>query len=185
MSKRYLAAIFEEEEDILGATQAARERGQIIVDVYTPFAVHGMDEAMGLKKSILPWVCLGFGITGAAAKLWFQVWTSASSWPVNVGGKPLESIPAFVPVTFEITVLFAGVGVVLSFFVASRLWPGKKPSALFERSTDDRFVLLIEESDAGFNIEEMRSLFRQFRVRRLEERVEGSGEVIVLGEVAE
>lgn len=178
MSRRFVVAAFADEHDILGATRAARERGYTIVDTYTPFAVHGMDDAMGLKRSLLPWVCLGCGLTGAAAKLWFQVWTSGTSWPVNVGGKPLASIPAFVPVTFEITVLFAGVGVVLAFFVARRLWPGKRPPILLERATDDRFLLVIEESSAEFDLENVRSLFRRFHVVRLEERVEGSERVI-------
>ena len=126
MNRRFFLSAHETEEDILGVVREVRARGYEIHDVYTPYAVHGLDEAMGLRPSRLPYVCLGMALFGAAAKLWFQIWTSAQSWPVNVGGKPLESVPAFVPVTFEVTVLFAGLGTVAAFFLRSKLRPGKK-----------------------------------------------------------
>ncbi len=172
MSRRLLVSGFEHERDILDATNIARERGYKIVDVYTPYAVHGLDVAQGLKKSRLPWLTFALGITGAIAKLWYQIWTSATSWPVNVGGKPLKSVPAFVPVTFEMMVLFAGVGTVLAFFVVSKLRPGKKPRVVFDRATDNRFYLVIEQSDAGFDVNKMRVLFERFHVVSMEERVE-------------
>lgn len=178
MNRRLLVSVFGHEKDILGATNAARGRGYKIEDVYTPYAVHGMDEAQGLKESKLPWVCLGLGLTGAMAKLWYQLWTSATSWPVNVGGKPLKSVPAFVPVTFEIMVLFAGVGTVIALLIASRLWFGKKPKVLYDGATNDRFVLVLEETDATFDVDEVRRLFEQYHLISMEERVEGSVRLI-------
>lgn len=178
MSRRLLVGVFGHEKDILGATKAAREAGYRIEDVYTPYAVHGMDAAQGLRKSRLPWICLGLGLAGAAAKLWYQVWTSATSWPVNVGGKPLRSIPAFVPVTFEMMVLFAGVGTVLAFFLISRLWPGKKPNIRYERVTDDRFALVLEQTDAAFDVGEVRRMFERYNLISIEEQVEGSVQLI-------
>jgi hypothetical protein len=172
MNSRYVVGAFERERDILHATAVARERGYRIVDVFTPYAVHGLDAAMGLKPSKLPWVCFILGITGAIAKLWYQIWTSATSWPVNVGGKPLKSIPAFVPVTFEIMVLFAGVGTVVVFLLISKLRPGKKPAVLFDRVTDHRFYLVIEETDATFDLRKIRELFAPFNLVALEERVD-------------
>lgn len=172
MSRRLFVAYFEQEKDILGITKAAREKGYTIEEVYTPYAVHGLDKAMGLKASRLPWVCLAFGIFGASAKLWFQIWTSAQSWPVNVGGKPLASIPAFVPVTFEITVLFAGLGTVGAFLLGRKLLPGRKPKRLFPGSTDNRFVIVIVETDASFSLEQTTALCRQFNCVQIEERIE-------------
>ncbi len=172
MSKRLFAAYFEEEEDILGVTSAAREQGYQILDVYTPYAVHGLDKAMGLRKSRLPWVCLGFALLGATAKLWFQIWTSAFDWPVNVGGKPLASIPAFVPVTFEITVLFAGLGTVAAFLLISKLRPGKKPPMRFNRSTNDRHVLVLVENDASFDPDQAAALCSRYHCVRTEEMLE-------------
>jgi len=171
MRDRLLVASFGDEKDIIGATRAAKEAGYEIVDVYTPFAVHGLDKAMGLRPSRLPWICLGLGLTGAIAKLWYQIWTSATSWPVNVGGKPLSSVPAFVPVTFEIMVLFAGVGTVLAFFFVSRLRPGRAPNVLYDRATNDKFVLVLLQNDAAFNVSKVQKLFQKFHVEKIEERL--------------
>lgn len=172
MSRRLLAAWFGREEEILGATRAAREAGYEVLDVHTPYAVHGLDAAAGLRPSRLPWICFALGLTGAVAKLWYQIWTSATSWPVNVGGKPLNSVPAFVPVTFEMMVLFAAVGTVLAFFVVSRLRPGARPRHVYERSSNDQFTLVIVQGDARFDAAEAGALFRRFNLIRMEERLD-------------
>lgn len=174
MSKRLLINVFENEQDILGATKAVRENGYKIVDVFTPYAVHGLDAAQGLKKSKLPFVCFALGLTGAVAKLGFQIWTSATSWALNVGGKPFKSVPAFVPVTFEIMVLFAGVGTVLTFFMITKLRPGKKPKLQLSGVTDNRFVLVLEQTDAAFEIRKLRELFQPYHLVEMEERLESS-----------
>lgn len=172
MSRRLLVSVFESELDIVGATKIAREKGYDIVDVYTPYAVHGLDSAMGVAPTRLALVCFSLGLTGAAAKLGFQIWTSAWNWPVNVGGKPLVSIPAFVPVTFEVMVLFAGVGTVLAFLLRSRLFPGKRPKVVYERVTDDRFVLVLAENDASFELCKVHEMFKPFGLLHMEDQVE-------------
>ncbi|MBM4166243.1 MAG: DUF3341 domain-containing protein [Ignavibacteria bacterium] len=172
MSRRLLVTVFEDELDIVNATRTARENRYNIVDVYTPFAVHGLDEAMGLKPSKLGWVCFALGLAGAVAKLWFQIWTSSQSWPVNVGGKPLSSVPAFVPVTFEIMVLFAGVGTVITFFALRKLFPGKKPHIVYEGATNNRFILVLEQSDAAFDLRNVRTMFEPFNLVAMEERID-------------
>lgn len=183
MSSRYLVCSFNDDHDLVKATQNVRQAGYTIVETYTPFAVHGLDVAQGLKRSRLPWICLGLGLSGAVAKLWYQIWTSATSWPVNVGGKPLKSVPAFVPVTFEIMVLFAGVGTVIAFFLASKLWPGKQPKAKFDRVTDDLFYLILEESDASFDARQLRKLLDRYNVIHIEERVMRSDGTLISAEV--
>jgi len=175
MSKRLFIAHFEHEDDIVEVTRTAREAGYEIRDVYTPYAVHGLDKAMGLRPSRLPWICLGFALFGAAAKLWFQIWTSAYDWPVNVGGKPLASIPAFVPVTFEVTVLFAGLGTVAAFFLVSKLRPGKRPAMKLDRATNDRHILVLVENDAGFDPADAKALCERFHCVHVEERLEEEG----------
>lgn len=169
MSTRLLVAVFADEADILGATRAASEHGYTIADVYTPYAVHGLDKAQGLRPSRLPWICFGLGLAGAAAKLGFQIWTSASSWALNVGGKPFKSVPAFVPVTFEVMVLFAGVGTVIALFIRSGLRPGKAPVVLHDGATDHRFILALEETDAAFDVANLRRLFEPFHVVEMKE----------------
>lgn len=172
MNRRLLVSVFGTEQDIVGATKRAKEQGYTIVDTYTPYAVHGLDTAMDLKPTRLAYICFALGLTGAVAKLGFQIWTSAWDWPVNVGGKPLVSVPAFVPVTFEVMVLFAGVGTVLTFLLRSRLFPGRRPRVLYEGVTDDRFVLVLAETDASFDVRKVREMFGPFHPLHIEEHVE-------------
>lgn len=171
MTQRLFLGIFEREQDILGVTQAARERGYRIVDVYAPYAVHGLEHAMALPPSRLPRICFALGLFGAAAKVWFEIWTTAQDWPINVGGKPFNSLPAFVPVTFEVMVLFAGLSTVFAFLLISKLWPGKPVTVIDPAVTNDRFVLVLEQTDASFDLRRVRQLFESFHVLRVEERV--------------
>lgn len=151
MTRRVMVGIFGDERDVLRATRTVRSRGLRIVDVYAPYAVHGLDQAMGLPASKLPWVCFALGLAGAAAKVWFEYWTTAVDWPVNVGGKPWDSLPAFIPITFEVMVLFAGLSTVFAFFMVSRLYPGRKTVIANKGTTNDRFAIVIEEADAAFD----------------------------------
>lgn len=169
---RIFQAVFATEKDMMAAANTLHDRGYTLVEAYTPYAVHGLDRLLGLRSTRLPLVCLLFGLTGAVAKLAFQVWTSAGSWPVNVGGKPLASIPAFVPVTFEITVLFAGLGTVAAFFLRSKLWTGKKVHPVHPRATDDAFVLQVLEDRADFDAPAVAALCRSLHATEIEEKLE-------------
>jgi hypothetical protein len=140
--------VFEREEDLIRAAAAARQEGLQIVDAYGPYAPHGLDRAMGLRPSRLPWVCFLLGLFGASSMLLFQFWTSAVNWRINVGGKPWNSLPAFIPVTFEMMVLFAGVGTVIAFLWVSRLSPARRADVPDPRVTDDRFALVVRGRDA-------------------------------------
>lgn len=162
---------FATEGDVLGAARAAREHGFRITDAYTPYPVHGLDRAMGLRPSRLPWVCFVCALSGAAFKLWFQFWAMAASWPMNVGGKPWNSLPAYVPVTFEVMVLLGGLGLVLAFFLRCRLFPGKEAAPLFRGATDDRFVLVLEHPEEAGDANVARQLFLEFHAVRVAERV--------------
>lgn len=174
MSQRFMLGIFENEEDILQATRAVRAQGLKVHDVFTPYAVHGLQEAMGLEPSRLPWVCFLLGLIGAGLKVWFEFWTTAVSWPVNVGGKPWNSLPAFVPVTFEVMVLFAGVSTVIAFLLARRLYPGKTARLPIPEVTNDRFVLMLEETDATFDVAAVGGFLRGLGAVHVEERVTGN-----------
>lgn len=129
---------------LLEAVKRLKQDGYRVIDTYTPFPVHGMDEAIGLKPSRLPRACLAFAVLGLAIALGVQIWTSAYDYPLIVGGKPLVSLPAFVPVSFELTVLLAGLGVVASLFVVSGLRPKFKVPNLHPGVNDDRFVVAAE-----------------------------------------
>ncbi|MCY1020960.1 DUF3341 domain-containing protein [Pyxidicoccus sp. MSG2] len=147
MSAPVLVGYFDSEEKVLDATRAVREAGYALHDVYTPYAVHGLDEAMGLRPSRITWVCFGAGLLGGSLALALQLYTSVVSWPLNVGGKPFNSFPAFVPVAFELTVLFAALITVGSFLARVKLFPGSRRVAL-PRVTDDRFAIALEAREA-------------------------------------
>ena len=169
MDRRVLVGSFTTEEDVLGAARAAREHGFRIADAYTPYAVHGLDRAMGLRPSRLPWVCFVCGLLGATSKLAFQFWAMAVDWPVNVGGKPWNSFPAYVPVTFEVMVLLAALGTVLAFLLRCRLLPGKEATPLFPGATDDCFLLALERPEDPADESAARQVFREFHAARVAE----------------
>lgn len=148
---RNLMGVFDREEDVLAVTRACRQRGYEIVDVYSPYPIHGIDRAMGVRPSRITWACFALGAFGALAMLAFQIWTSAVDWPANIGGKPLNSVPAFIPVTFESAVLMAGLGTVFVLLLRSRLFPWRRPELMHPRVTDDRFVLAIRQTDADLD----------------------------------
>ncbi|NUM88424.1 MAG: DUF3341 domain-containing protein [Bdellovibrionales bacterium] len=135
-------AYFRSGHEVLAAAQAATKKGFRNVEAYTPFPIHGMDDALGIKPSIVPWATLTGGLVGLAIATHMQIWTSAFSWPINVGGKPLVSMPAFIPVMFELTVLLGGLSTVAFMFYLNGL-PNTKPNPLDPKVTDDRFALYI------------------------------------------
>ncbi len=177
MSNRVFLATFEHEDDLLAATTAVRKKGLHIVDAFTPYAVHGLDRAMGLRQSRLTWVCFVCGITGALGMLWFEHWTASVAWPIDVGGKPWNSLPSDVPVAFEAAVLLAGFGSVFALFAVSRLYPGKRAQIIRPRITDDRFVLVIGETDAAFEVSVIERLLRDYNVVETEEQIDEGGRI--------
>ena len=174
---RRLMGVFKGEKQVIGATRACRENGYEIVDVYTPYPVHGLDRAMGLKPSRITWVCFLLGAAGAGGMIWFQVWASAVDWAVNVGGKPLVSLPAFIPVAFETAVLMAGVGTIGALLLRSRLFPWMKPMLTHPRVTDDHFVLVIRQTDADLDPDMARDLMQDFGAVEVREDTGGGTQV--------
>jgi mono/diheme cytochrome c family protein len=143
MSRSFVLGVFDDEHYLLDAAREARQAGLTVVDVYAPYPVHGLDQALGWVPSRLSAVCLAGGVVGVLLAVWFQYWTSAVDWPLNVGGRPWNSWPAFIPVIFEMMVLLAGFGVAFAFFGVSRLFPGRRPALPYPGVTHDRFVLLV------------------------------------------
>ena len=157
---RKLTGVFTNEHDVLAVTAECRSAGYEIVDVFTPYPVHGIDKAMGLRPSRLPIVCFALAMLGTGLKLWFQEWTSTVSWPINIGGKPLDSLPAFIPVTFEVAILFGALGTVLVLLIRCGLYPWSKPDPIAAGITDDRFVLAIRQTNPDLPPELAEDLLR-------------------------
>ena len=166
---RLVIGVFDDEEHVLEATRECRLAGFEIEDVYTPYAVHGMDEAMGLNRSRLTWVCFFAGACGCAFALWFQYYTQAMNWPINVGGKDPWQPAAYVPVAFEFTVLVGGLSTMLALFLRSRLFPGKRAKLAVPGVTDDKFALALRERDSSFDGERARAIFARHHVGRVVE----------------
>jgi hypothetical protein len=143
MPRYVTVCVFNREEDILGAVAAAKTRGVEIVDAFTPYAVHKLDVAIDVTPTRLPLLCFALGLFGAAGMLAFQFWTNTMSWPTNVGGRPWNSLPAYVPITFEVMVLVAGLGSVIAFLAVTGLRPWATPVVPDPRALDDKFALVL------------------------------------------
>lgn len=172
MANRLLIAWFADDEHLLSAVRRCRERNFAIEDCYTPFPVHGLDEALGRRPSLLTVACFCFGLMGLTTALMLQIWTSVHDWPLIIGGKPTLSLPAFIPVSFELTVLFAACGTVLALLVRTKLYPGKKAVLNLERVTDDRFALVLHTDVAGFDIDEATTMLRELQAVDVQQRME-------------
>ena len=167
-----LLAQYETTADIYHACEKVRDAGYSEWDACTPFAVHGLDRAMGLKPSKLPWAVLAVGLTGSAFMLFFESWTSGNAYPFIVGGKPLFSLPAFVPVWYEITVLSSCVTAFLANWIMSGLPKPYHPafaSRAFGRVTDDKFFIMIESTDPKFDLNTTSQLLKSTGATLVEE----------------
>jgi hypothetical protein len=165
-----LVGVFEREEDLLHATAAARRDGLAIVDVFAPYAVHGLDQIIDARPTRLPWVCFILGLAGAVAAIGFEQWSTAVSWPINIGGKPWNSVPAFIPVAFEVMVFCAGMGTVAAFVWATGLLPGRRPVLLVPRVTDDRFALVVRATATTSDRAAARDLLAACHAESIQER---------------
>jgi len=145
--KKFVVGNFDDEAVLFPAVKKVRRAGYKIHDVFTPFPIHGLDKAMGLKDTSLHVAGFIYGIAGTTTALSFITWALTIDWQVNFGGKPDFSLPAWIPITFELTVLFASVGMVLTFCWLCQLAPFIKKDHFNPRSTDDLFVMAVECTD--------------------------------------
>jgi hypothetical protein len=149
---RGVLALYDDPDKLLNAAAQVKEHGFRDVDAYTPYPVHGMSEALGIGKSWVPYATLVMGLTGAGLGLFFEIWTSAYDWPINVGGKPMISLPAFIPVMFECGVLIGGTMTLAALLVACGL-PNFRAPILDRDITNDRFALFVPDTGPTWNEE--------------------------------
>ncbi len=143
-NKKILFGLFDDETTLMSAVKNVRAEGIKIHDCLTPFPVHGLDEAMGLRMTRLHSAGFIFGATGTLTALTFILWITTNNFPINYGGKPFLSLPAWIPIIFELTVLFASVGMFFTYLYLNRLAPGMKPTILDERITSHLFAMTFE-----------------------------------------
>ncbi|MEL6637445.1 MAG: DUF3341 domain-containing protein [Bacteroidota bacterium] len=155
-----LFGLYDDEEILMDAVKEANAQHLTIMDVYTPFPVHGLDPLLGLKESRLHIAGFIYGSIGTMTAFGVMTWIFTRDWPIIFGGKPYWSVPSFIPITFELTVLFAAIGMVVTFYTVCGLGPGVTNPTLDDRITDDKFCIAFRTNNSSEEeISSLRSFF--------------------------
>ncbi|MFN5103479.1 MAG: quinol:electron acceptor oxidoreductase subunit ActD [Planctomycetota bacterium] len=168
-------AEFENEHDLLHAAEKVRDAGYTKTDAFTPFPVHGIDHALGIKPTILPFIVLCAGLTGLTTALLMQWWMNGVDYRYIISGKPFGITPASIPVSFELTILFSAFTSVLGMLALNGLPKFSNPvfsNSKFDRATNDRFFLYVDASDKYYNRESVRELLTSVHPASLDEVIE-------------
>lgn len=167
-----LLAEYDTAAAVYHACEQVRDAGYKVWDSHTPFAVHNLDKAMGLPPSVLPWIVFVMGMTGASLAMLLQWWTSTIDYPIIIAGKPYFSWQAYVPVTFELGILFSAFGAVFGMLGLNRLpmwYHSLFNSDRFARVTDDKFFIAIEARDPKYDPQKTRELLERTGAVHIEE----------------
>lgn len=167
-----LIAEFDHPEELVAAARNAHAAGFRKMDAYTPMPVHGLAEALGLGPTRLPWIVLGGAVFGCLGGFWLMHWIATSAYPLNIGGKPWNSWPMFIPVTFETTVLCAAIAAVLGMLGLNGLPQPYHPvfnASRFHLASRNRFFLCIEARDPKFDRQATARFLEQQRAKGVEE----------------
>ena len=143
-NKEILYGLYDDDADLLKAVKEANKEHLEVYDVFTPFPVHGLDPLMGFSESRLHIAGFVFGAMGTLTACLFMSWVFTRDWPIIFGGKPYWSVSAFIPITFEVTVLFASIGMVVSFYIVCGMGFGVTNPTLDDRITDDKFCIAFD-----------------------------------------
>jgi len=145
MSEKLVHGLFDDDDILMSCVKTVRHKKYEINDVYSPFPIHGLDKAMGLKPTRIAYTSFIYGVVGLLFASWLTWFTMIEDWPQNIGGKPsftwLGNLPAFIPILFELTVFFAAHLMVWTYFYKNKLYPGKKGGSPDPRTTDDKFLI--------------------------------------------
>jgi hypothetical protein len=167
-----LLAEFEKPAELLAATRAAHEAGYRKMDAYSPYPIEGLAEAIGFHRTRLPLLILIGGVVGCVSGFGFQYWCAAVNYPENIGGRPLNSWPLFIPITFELTVLCAAIAAVVGLFALNRLPMPYHPVfnvPRFALATRDRFFLCIEATDPKFDPTDTKKFLNGLKPKQVDE----------------
>jgi mono/diheme cytochrome c family protein len=170
-------AEFSDEQALMDAARKVRDSGYTRTDAFTPFPVHGIDEALGIKPTILPFIVLCAGLTGLSIALLMQWWMNGVDYPYLISGKPLGISPAAIPVSFELTILFSAFTSVFGMIFLNGLPRFSNPvftNPKFDRATDDKFFLYVDSRDRYYNRESVRELLGSTHPESLDEVLEDS-----------
>jgi hypothetical protein len=170
MPRKLLVATFTDPDSMLSAVGPVRRENYRLYDVYAPYPVHGLDEAMGIRRSRLPLISLAAGLCGLAFALCLQFYANVLDWPLNVGGKPDNTTLAFIPISFELTVLCCGLATVGAFLLRARLYPGKPAELAAPGVTDDTFAIVLRKPTDQADVDKARAIFTACGATSIEEK---------------
>ena len=167
-----LLAEFDGPDELLKAAKDAYAEGYRNMDAYSPMPIHDLSESMGYDKHRIPTIVLICAILGACSGFGLQYWVSVIEYPLNVGGRPLLSWPSFIPVTFELGVLFSAFGALIGMLILNGLPRPYHPVfnvPNFERASGDGFFLCIEAEDPKFDISETRAFLESLKAKKVDD----------------
>ena len=165
-----VVAEFNDPQTLLDAAVAVREQGYTSIDAFSPFPIHGLAEAIGFHKSRLSLIVLAMGLLGGAGGFFMQWYASVVAYPLNIGGKPLNSWPAWIPITFECAILLAALGAVFGMLALNGLPMPYHPVfnvRRFDSASRDKFFLVIQARDPRFNLAEARAFLQTLGPREV------------------
>ncbi|MEP7267914.1 MAG: DUF3341 domain-containing protein [Saprospiraceae bacterium] len=158
-NKEVIYGLYNDETELLRAVKEANSQQLEIMDVFTPFPVHGLDPLLHLSESRLHEGGFVYGLLGTLTAFLGMTWIFTKDWPIVIGGKPYWSVPAFIPITFEMTVLFAAWGMTITCYIICGLGPGITNKVLDDRITDDKFCIAFNKSSIG-DVNKVNDFFR-------------------------
>ena len=161
MNKDYILGVFKDEESLVAAFDKVKEKGVLPLEVFTPYPVHEILHGMG-NKTRITYAAFFYGLFAATGILAFLTWAATLSWPMNYGGKPVNSFPSFIVVTIVATILSITILTLFTFSLRAKIFPGKVPEIYHERATDDRFVMVIDKKSLGEKSAEINSIISEY-----------------------
>lgn len=168
--KYFTIGIYDDEDQLVDAVKRIRAKGVKIYEVYSPFPVHGLDEALGYRRSRLPIAAFMFGAMGTTLALTMMFYMMGYDWPMIIGGKNFASLPPFIPVTFELTVLLSALGMVGTFMIVGDLKPFKIPRLFDIRITDDKHVIAVDLAQNKMGKAEINSMLKETGALEVEDK---------------
>lgn len=175
MAEKIIYAVYEDPEQLKSAARKLITAGVTVKDVFSPFPIHGLDPIIGLKRTRIAIASFMFGITGTSLALLGMWYMMIHDWPMNIGGKPnwtlYHNLPAFIPVTFEFTVLCAAHGMAITYLIRNKTLPGMPARNPDPRSTDDKFIIELRTADNhGHSADVITGMLRETAVFEINER---------------
>lgn len=163
--KKTILAVFNDPDETVSGAKHIQSKGVKIREVYSPFPIHGIDKVLGVKPTRISTIAFFYGLTGTSLALLMIWYMNIKDWPMDIGGKPsfslAQNLPAYIPITFELTVLISAHLMNFTFLFTSRLFPGLKNMNPDPRSTDDKFVMEIVLDDNHASAEDIKSVIKE------------------------